>query len=151
MKNDFFISYTHADKKWAEWIAWQLEDARYSVMLQSWQFQPGQSFVQNRNALAIIEQVLGPEHPNTAASLNNLASLYQDQERYEEAELLYQRALAIRERVLGSEHPYTIGTRRGLASVLRQMQRIEEAEALEALDEEDGDTEMNVNDKDAEE
>jgi hypothetical protein len=25
---DFFISYTSNDRAWAEWIAWQLEDAR---------------------------------------------------------------------------------------------------------------------------
>jgi len=51
--------------------------------------------------------VLGPEHPNTAKSLNNLAALYKAQGKYEQAELLYQRALAIREQVLGPEHPNT--------------------------------------------
>ena len=25
---DFFISYNKADREWAEWIAWQLEEAR---------------------------------------------------------------------------------------------------------------------------
>jgi hypothetical protein len=25
---DFFISYNSADKTWAEWIAWQLEEAQ---------------------------------------------------------------------------------------------------------------------------
>src|SRR5712692_9241211 len=42
---DFFISYTSADKKWAEWIAWQLEEAKYSTILQAWDFQPGMNFV----------------------------------------------------------------------------------------------------------
>ncbi len=42
---DFFISYTSADKKWAEWIAWQLEEAQYSTILQAWDFQPGMDFV----------------------------------------------------------------------------------------------------------
>ena len=42
---DFFISYTGADKKWAEWIAWQLEEAQYSTILQAWDFQPGMDFV----------------------------------------------------------------------------------------------------------
>jgi tetratricopeptide (TPR) repeat protein len=42
---DFFISYTSADTKWAEWIAWQLEEARYSTILQAWDFQPGMNFV----------------------------------------------------------------------------------------------------------
>ena len=42
---DFFISYTHHDQGWAEWIAWQLEDARYKTVLQAWDFQAGSNFV----------------------------------------------------------------------------------------------------------
>jgi tetratricopeptide (TPR) repeat protein len=43
-------------------------------------------------ALAIRETVHGPEHPNTATGLNNLALLYRDQGRLAEAEPLFQRA-----------------------------------------------------------
>jgi hypothetical protein len=32
---DFFISYTGVDRAWAEWIAWQLEAAGYTVVLQA--------------------------------------------------------------------------------------------------------------------
>lgn len=42
---DFFISYTSADRNWAEWIAWQLEDAGYSTIIQAWDFGPGENFV----------------------------------------------------------------------------------------------------------
>jgi serine/threonine protein kinase len=35
---DFFVSYTSADRTWAEWIAWELEEAGYSVWLQVWDF-----------------------------------------------------------------------------------------------------------------
>jgi hypothetical protein len=42
---DFFISYTKSDKAWAEWIAWQLEAAHYSVVIQAWDFGPGGNFV----------------------------------------------------------------------------------------------------------
>ncbi|MGE0127769.1 MAG: toll/interleukin-1 receptor domain-containing protein [Blastocatellales bacterium] len=42
---DFFISYTSADGAWAEWIAWQLEDAGYSVIIQVWDFRPGSDFI----------------------------------------------------------------------------------------------------------
>ncbi len=45
MHHDFFISYTHVDQSWAEWIAWNLEEARYSVILQAWDFPPGSNFV----------------------------------------------------------------------------------------------------------
>ncbi len=42
---DFFISYNRADKSWAEWIAWELEEANYSVVIQAWDFRPGSNFV----------------------------------------------------------------------------------------------------------
>ena len=41
---DFFISYNSADKSWAEWIAWQLEEAGYTTILQAWDFRPGHNF-----------------------------------------------------------------------------------------------------------
>jgi tetratricopeptide (TPR) repeat protein len=42
-----------------------------------------------RRALGIQEKALGPDHPNVAAGLNNLAVLYCAQGRYAEAEPLY--------------------------------------------------------------
>jgi hypothetical protein len=42
---DFFISYNKADKSWAEWIAWTLEESGYSVTIQAWDFRPGCNFV----------------------------------------------------------------------------------------------------------
>jgi hypothetical protein len=44
-KKDFFISYNGKDKDWAEWIAWQVEAAGYSVVIQAWDFRPGDNFV----------------------------------------------------------------------------------------------------------
>ena len=41
--------------------------------------------------LSMVERVLGPEHPDTLSSVNNLAGLYARQGRYAEAEVLYQR------------------------------------------------------------
>ncbi len=45
-------------------------------------------------SLAIREKALGPEHPDVAESLNNLAGLYDNQGRYAEAEPLHERPLA---------------------------------------------------------
>ena len=42
---DFFISYNHADERWAEWIAWTLADAGYTHYFQKWDFRPGGNFV----------------------------------------------------------------------------------------------------------
>ncbi len=46
-----------------------------------------------KSELAICEQALGPEHPDTLSAINNLALLYVAQGKYEQAEPLYQRAL----------------------------------------------------------
>ena len=43
-------------------------------------------------SLAISEKALGPDHPDVASSLNNLAELYKTQGRYADAEPLYKRA-----------------------------------------------------------
>ena len=42
---DFFVSYTSADRPWAEWIAWELEAAGYSTRIQAWDMRPGSNFV----------------------------------------------------------------------------------------------------------
>jgi TIR domain len=44
-RKDFFISYTGVDRPWAEWIAWVLEEAGYTVVLQAWDFRAGSNFV----------------------------------------------------------------------------------------------------------
>ncbi|WP_261574211.1 toll/interleukin-1 receptor domain-containing protein [Frankia gtarii] len=38
---DFSISYAAADRVWAAWIAWELENAGYSVLFPEWDFVPG--------------------------------------------------------------------------------------------------------------
>jgi hypothetical protein len=37
-KRDFFVSFNQADRSWATWIAWVLEEAGYSVWFQDWDF-----------------------------------------------------------------------------------------------------------------
>src|SRR6185437_5377350 len=49
---DFFISYTEKDRSWAEWIGWQLEEAGCSIVLQAWDFRPGENFVQGMQEAA---------------------------------------------------------------------------------------------------
>jgi hypothetical protein len=56
--------------------------------------------------------VLGPDHSDTATSLNNLARLLQEQGELAAARPLLERALAIREKVLGPEHPNAAGRRK---------------------------------------
>lgn len=81
-------------------------------------------------ALVIRESALGPEHPDTASTINDLGELNRHQGRYEQAEPLYQRALAIRKKALGPEHPDTAESLNNLALLYAMAQRYEEAEPL---------------------
>ena len=82
------------------------------------------------HALAIREAQLGPDHPATASSLNDLAGLYDSMGRYGEAEPLYQRALTIREAQLGPDHLATASSLNNLALLYVSMGRYGEAEPL---------------------
>ncbi|NUS66177.1 MAG: tetratricopeptide repeat protein [Saccharothrix sp.] len=42
---DFFVSYTQDDRAWAEWAAWELEEAGYRVLVQAWDMVPGSNWV----------------------------------------------------------------------------------------------------------
>jgi tetratricopeptide (TPR) repeat protein len=55
-QKDFFISYNKADRQWAEWIAWTLEEASYSVVIQAWDFRPGGNFVLEMQKAAVGTQ-----------------------------------------------------------------------------------------------
>ncbi|MFH0910158.1 MAG: tetratricopeptide repeat protein, partial [Planctomycetota bacterium] len=83
-------------------------------------------------SLAISEKALGPDHPDVATSLNNLAELYRAQGQYAAAEPLYKRALAILEKALGPDHPNVGTALENMAAMYRKMGRTEEAEALAA-------------------
>jgi hypothetical protein len=48
---DFFISYTQADRPWAQWIAWVLEEhGHYHVQVQAWDFVPGSNWIAEMQA-----------------------------------------------------------------------------------------------------
>ena len=47
---DFFVSYTQADRAWAEWIAWTLEEDGHRVLVQAWDFVPGTNWIQGMQA-----------------------------------------------------------------------------------------------------
>jgi len=73
--------------------------------------------------LAIREARQGPNHPDTATSLNNLAGLLCDQGDLEGARRLYERTLAIREARLGADHPDTVRSRENLAAVVAELDK----------------------------
>ncbi|MCP9826461.1 CHAT domain-containing protein, partial [Synechococcus sp. EJ6-Ellesmere] len=66
-------------------------------------------------ALAIRENALGPDHADTATSLNDLAVLYFSQGAYAKAEPLLLHALANNEKARGPNHPSTATSLNNLA------------------------------------
>ncbi len=66
---DFFISYNGQDQAWAEWIAWHLEEAGYSVVIQAWDFLAGDNFVLKMQAAATqASRTLAVLSPNYLAA-----------------------------------------------------------------------------------
>jgi tetratricopeptide (TPR) repeat protein len=92
--------------------------ARWEV-LKSGNFAQGIGVV--KEAIQLVEELLGPEHPYTAQSLNNLGTLYAYMGDFASARPLYERALAIREKVLGPEHPYTAQSLNNLGTLYAYM------------------------------
>jgi len=87
--------------------------------------------------VAVVEGVLGADHPYTLNTRNNLAGAYESVGRFGEAIELFERVLAERERVLGADHPDTLETRNNLAGAYCSVGRFGEAIELyeQVLDE----------------
>lgn len=89
---NFFISYNQADKVWAEWIAWQLEEAGYTTILQAWDFRPSHNFVIKINeAIRASERmiaVLSPDYMTASFSSPEWASAFARDPRGEKGLLL---------------------------------------------------------------
>ncbi len=83
-----------------------------------------------RRALSIDEASFGPDHPDVARDLNNLAQLLQAANRLSEAEPLMRRALSIDEASFGPDHPDVARDLNNLASLLQATNRLSEAEPL---------------------
>ena len=84
----------------------------------------------HRTALEVREKSLGPEHPDSLASMNNLAGVLHDMGKLTEAAELLRTALEVREKILGPEHADTLASMKNLAIVLRGMGKLKEAAEL---------------------
>ena len=77
-----------------------------------------------------IKARFGVNHPNYAGALNNLATMYAERGKYEDAEGLYKRALIIREQTLGANHLDVASTLGNLANVYSEQGKYGDAEGL---------------------
>jgi tetratricopeptide (TPR) repeat protein len=85
--------------------------------------QKEQAIATYRKALALQEQISGPNDVKVAVRLNDVALLTRE-------EPLFRRALAIQAKVLGPRHPEVATTLNNLASLLLEKERPAEAEPL---------------------
>jgi tetratricopeptide (TPR) repeat protein len=84
-----------------------------------------------RQVLALDEARLGPDHPDTARSLNNLGTLLHAQGDLEGARSLHERALAIREARLSPDHLDIAYSLNNLAEVSRDQGDLDRARSLQ--------------------
>ena len=78
-------------------------------------------------SLAIQLKQLGPEHPDVAATYNNMGNVFAKQGRYAEALQHHEKSLAIRLKQLGPEHPDVADTYNNMAIVFDSQGRYAEA------------------------
>jgi tetratricopeptide (TPR) repeat protein len=83
--------------------------------------------------LELREKLLGPRHPETLTSIDDLAASLALAGRAIEAESMYRAVLDRRRDVLGDDHPDVATTRTGLAGLCRARGAIDEADSLHRL------------------
>ena len=77
----------------------------------------------------LAEQLFGEAHQDTLVSWNELAEVYRQQGRFDEARMLYTEAARIGQETLG-DHAVTLTSQSGLVNIHLQQNRIQEAETL---------------------
>jgi tetratricopeptide (TPR) repeat protein len=84
----------------------------------------------HEGALAIRQVLLGEQDPSTLNSMYSLASMLDDQGKYNEAEAMYRQTMELRETISGKEHKSTLNCMNNLAVVLERQGKYEEAEMM---------------------
>ena len=79
------------------------------------------------------KRVLGEEHPDTLRGMANLAVMFQDQGRWNEAEKLQVVVMETMKRILGDKHPDMLYSMANLAATYRSQGHWNEAERLQVV------------------
>ncbi len=78
-------------------------------------------------SVALRQTNLGPEHPDTLASMNNLAVCYQDAGKLDQALPLLEETLKLTKAKLGPHHPDTFGSMNNLAQGYKSAGKLDQA------------------------
>jgi eukaryotic-like serine/threonine-protein kinase len=85
---------------------------------------------QQKRALALRRQELGPDHPETVGVMNDLAIIFDRIGRTAEAQKLMEEVVAVKRRTLGPLHQSTLKSVNNLALALAVQGRVEDAATL---------------------
>ncbi|MEH2261099.1 tetratricopeptide repeat protein [Nostoc sp.] len=116
-------------------IQWVSDENLFWVFTGNANFYDGQGLYDQaelwyEQCIEVTKKRLGEQHPDFAASLNNLAGLYKSQGRYSKAEPIYIQALALNRKRLGKKHPSVASSLNNLAGLYKSQGRYSEAESL---------------------
>ncbi|MCR4289868.1 MAG: tetratricopeptide repeat protein, partial [Candidatus Scalindua sp.] len=109
-------------------VLWEKLNGKAKTLFKQKQYPDALSVAEE--ALKVAEDTFGPDHPNVAISLNNIAELYVIKGSYAEIEPLYIRALKINEKALGPDNPDVAISLNNLAELFYNQGRYTEAEPL---------------------
>lgn len=86
-----------------------------------------------RQVMLAREESLGPRHPETLMSMNNVATSLSHQGKYAEAEKVHLETLALHKEVLGKDHPDTLTSMNNVAQALSNQGKHTEAEKMHRM------------------
>jgi serine/threonine protein kinase len=92
--------------------------------------EPALAIRQHDRSRALRRQALGADHPDSLASMNNLATAYQDAGRFADALHLFEETLTGFKAKLGPDHPDTLDSMNNLASAYNDAGRLNDALSL---------------------
>ena len=101
-----------------------------SALWYTTEFGAPQAALSLSDAVEHLGEVLGPDHPDTLTSRNNLAGAHESAGRLGQAIALYEQNLTDRLRILGPDHPDTLTSRNNLAYAHQAAGRLDQAIAL---------------------
>src|SRR5204862_3957822 len=86
-----------------------------------------QALVASKQAVALIEKTLGPEHPDYANALTGVGVMLSEAKRYNDALNYHRRAEAVAVNVSGPSHPSVAVFTANAAEALNSLRRFDEA------------------------
>jgi serine/threonine protein kinase/tetratricopeptide (TPR) repeat protein len=108
----------HADSKSSELASAHINYG--TVLIHVDPKQRERAFAELDLGLAMLIEIVGPQHPTVAVALSNYATVHGTLEEHQAAIELLERARAINERALGESHPMTALVELNLATNLRR-------------------------------